>query len=66
MCIRDSPYGAFAHVSNATHGGVLAALNEGVTGQAAMVAVIGQFKLLYVAMLAVVPLVFFFRRPRAG
>ena len=31
-----------------------------------MVAVIGQFKLLYVAMLAVVPLVFFFRRPRAG
>jgi MFS transporter, DHA2 family, multidrug resistance protein len=60
------PYGAFANVSSAMHGGALAALNEGVTGQAAMVAVVGQFKLLYVAMLAVVPLVFFFRRPRAG
>ncbi|UPG90248.1 DHA2 family efflux MFS transporter permease subunit [Luteibacter aegosomaticola] len=60
------PYGAFAHVSNGTHGAALAALNEGVTGQAAMVAVVGQFKLLFVAMLAATPLIFFFRRPRAA
>lgn len=63
---RLRPYGAFAHVSAATSGGALAALNEGVTGQAAMVAVIGQFKLLFVAMLAVSPLILFLRQPRAG
>lgn len=60
------PFGAFAHVSSSTPGAALAALNEGVTGQAAMVAVIGQFKLLFVAMLAVSPLILFIRRPRAG
>ncbi|MGA7437187.1 MAG: DHA2 family efflux MFS transporter permease subunit [Luteibacter sp.] len=60
------PFGTFAHVSSSTPGAALAALNEGVTGQAAMVAVIGQFKLLFVAMLVVSPLIFFIRRPRAG
>ncbi|MGF6495678.1 DHA2 family multidrug resistance protein [Luteibacter sp. 621] len=60
------PYGAFAHMSNATTGAALAAINEGVTGQAAMVAVIGQFKLLFVAMLAVSPLILFLRPPRAS
>jgi MFS transporter, DHA2 family, multidrug resistance protein len=44
----------------------LAAMNERVTGQAAIVAVIGQFKLLMVAMLVVSPLVLFLRKPRSG
>jgi MFS transporter, DHA2 family, multidrug resistance protein len=39
-------------------------VNELVTGQAAMVAVIGQFKLLMIAMLVVSPLVLFLRKPR--
>ncbi|MGN6482284.1 DHA2 family efflux MFS transporter permease subunit [Luteibacter sp.] len=60
------PYGAFAHVTAQTRGPALAALNEGVTGQAAMIAVISQFKLLFVAMLIASPLIFFLRRPRAG
>lgn len=42
----------------------LAMTNELVTGQAAMIAIIGQFKLLMLVMLAVSPLVFFLQRPR--
>ncbi|WP_340313590.1 MFS transporter [Rhizorhabdus argentea] len=41
-----------------------AMLNEGVTGQAALIAVIDQFKLLMVAILIVSPLVLFLRTPR--
>lgn len=44
----------------------LALMNELVTAQAAVVAVIGQFKLLMIAMLVVSPLVFFLRKPRAA
>ncbi|QDE37773.1 DHA2 family efflux MFS transporter permease subunit [Luteibacter pinisoli] len=60
------PYGAFAHASAAMRGAPLAVLNEGLTGQAAMVAVVSQFKLLLVVMLVVSPLILFFRQPRAG
>jgi MFS transporter, DHA2 family, multidrug resistance protein len=42
----------------------LAALNEMVTQQAAIVAVIDQFKILMLAMLIVSPLVFFLRKPQ--
>ena len=40
-----------------------AALNEMITQQAAVVAVIDQFKILMFAMLIVSPLVFFLRKP---
>jgi DHA2 family multidrug resistance protein len=39
-------------------------LNDMVTQQAAVVAVIGQFKILMFAMLIVSPLVLFLRKPR--
>jgi MFS transporter, DHA2 family, multidrug resistance protein len=42
----------------------LAQLNEMITGQAAVVGVIGQFKVLMIAMLIVSPLVVFLRKPR--
>jgi MFS transporter, DHA2 family, multidrug resistance protein len=44
----------------------LATMNDLVTSQAAIVAVIGQFKVLMIAMLIVSPLVLFLRKPRAG
>lgn len=44
----------------------LATLNELVTGQAAIVALIGQFKVLMIAMLIVSPLVLLLRKPRSG
>jgi DHA2 family multidrug resistance protein len=44
----------------------LATMNDLVTSQAAIVAVIGQFKLLMMAMLIVSPLALFLRGPRAG
>jgi DHA2 family multidrug resistance protein len=60
-----TPYRAAAH---ATTGSVsvqgLAMLNEMITGQAALIAVIGQFKILMIAMLVVSPLVLFLRKPR--
>ncbi|MGY2290980.1 MFS transporter [Pseudomonas sp. SDO528_S397] len=43
----------------------LAGLNEAVTGQAAFIAVLGQFKILMWAMLAVSPLVLLLRKPLA-
>jgi DHA2 family multidrug resistance protein len=42
----------------------LAALNEAVTGQAAVVAVIDQFKILMIVMMIVSPLVLFLRKTR--
>jgi DHA2 family multidrug resistance protein len=42
----------------------LAALNDAITGQAAFVGVIGQFKVMMIAMLIVSPLVLFLRKPR--
>nr|WP_063571914.1 MDR family MFS transporter [Luteibacter rhizovicinus] len=58
------PYGPVADATGALSGSHLAQINELVTGQAAMVAMIGQFKLLMIAMLVVSPLVLFLRKPR--
>ena len=62
-----TPYRAAAHAattsSSLQH---LAMLNETITGQAAIVAVIDQFKVLMLAMLIVSPLVLFLRRPNSA
>ena len=42
----------------------LAGLNEAITGQAAVIAIIDQFKILMVVMLMVSPLVLFLRKPQ--
>ncbi|NID14650.1 multidrug efflux MFS transporter [Luteibacter yeojuensis] len=60
------PYGPVAQATGHLAGRQLALFNELVTGQAAIVAVIGQFKLLLVAMLAASPLVFLLRKPRTS
>lgn len=59
-----APYRAAAHVAGAIDKKALAGLNEMITQQAAIVAVIDQFKILMFAMLIVSPLVFFLRKPR--
>lgn len=62
-----TPYRAAAHAavtSVSTRG--LAALNEMVTGQAAIVSVIDQFKILLMAILIVSPLVLFLHKPHRG
>lgn len=59
-----TPYRAGAHVAGSIAKPSLAVLNEMVTRQAAVVAIIGQFKILMIAMLIVSPLAFFLRRPR--
>jgi MFS transporter, DHA2 family, multidrug resistance protein len=60
-----APYRAAAHVAPSIGRSGLAMLNGVVTQQAAVVAVIDQFKILMFAMLVVSPLVFFLRGPRA-
>jgi MFS transporter, DHA2 family, multidrug resistance protein len=61
------PYRAAAHAattsSSLQH---LAMMNETITGQAAIVAVIDQFKVLMLAMLIVSPLVLFLRKPNSA
>jgi DHA2 family multidrug resistance protein len=59
-----APYRAAAHVAGSIDKPALGALNEIVTQQAAVVAVIDQFKILMFAMLIVSPLVLFLRKPR--
>jgi DHA2 family multidrug resistance protein len=59
-----TPYRAAAHVAGPISASGLAALNEMVTRQAAVVAVIDQFEILMFAMLIVSPLVLFLRKPR--
>ena len=59
-----APYRAAAHVAGAIDKAALAALNEMVTQQAAIIAVIDQFKILMLAMLIVSPLVLFLRQPK--
>lgn len=59
-----TPYRAAAHAAP-TSLQALAGLNEMITGQAAFIAVIDQFKLLMLAMLVVSPLVVFLRKPVA-
>ena len=59
-----TPYRAAAHVADSIAKPGLAALNGVVTQQAAIVAVIDQFKILMFAMVLVSPLVFFLRKPQ--
>ena len=59
-----APYRAAAHVAGSIDKQGLATLNEMITQQAAVVAVIDQFKILMFAMLIVSPLVLFLRKPR--
>jgi DHA2 family multidrug resistance protein len=59
-----TPYRAAAHVGGSIAKPGLAALNGMVTQQAAIVAVIDQFKILMFAMLIVSPVVLFLRKPR--
>jgi DHA2 family multidrug resistance protein len=59
-----TPYRAAAHGVASATGPALALVNEMVTGQAATVAIIGQFKILMLVMLAAVPLALFLRAPR--
>jgi DHA2 family multidrug resistance protein len=60
------PYGAVARMTGPLTGAKLALMNEWVTGQAAVIAVIGQFKLLMIAMLVASPLALLLRTPRAS
>jgi DHA2 family multidrug resistance protein len=59
-----APYRTAAHVTGSIATPGLAMLNDMITGQAALVGVIDQFKLLMIAMLIVSPLVLFLRKPR--
>ena len=59
-----TPYRSVAHVAGSIAKPGLAMLNDMITQQAAVVAVIGQFKILMLAMLIVSPLVLFLRKPR--
>jgi MFS transporter, DHA2 family, multidrug resistance protein len=61
------PYHAAAHAMTASISlPGLAMLNEMITGQAAVVAVVDQFKILMIAMLVVSPFVLLLRKPRAA
>jgi DHA2 family multidrug resistance protein len=59
-----APHRTAAHVAGSIAKPGLAALNGMITHQAAVVAVIGQFEILMFAMLIVIPLVHFLRKPR--
>jgi len=59
-----APYRAAAHVAGSIDKAALAALNDIVTQQAAIVALVDQFKILMLAMLVVSPLVLFLRKPQ--
>jgi DHA2 family multidrug resistance protein len=59
-----TPYRAATHASAALSRHGLAALNDMITGQAALIGVIGQFKILMIAMVVISPLVLLLRKPR--
>ena len=58
-----TPFRAAAHGAAAMSKPALAELNEAITGQAAIIAVIDQFKILMIVILIVSPLVLFLRKP---
>ena len=61
-----TPYRSALHsISAATPLHALEGLNEMITGQAAFIAVMGQFKILMMVMLVVSPLVLLLRKPAA-
>jgi DHA2 family multidrug resistance protein len=57
-----TPYRAAAHVTGSIAEPGLATPNDMITGQAALVGVIEQFKVMMIAMLIVSPLVLFLRK----
>ncbi|MGC1560934.1 MAG: MFS transporter, partial [Bradyrhizobium sp.] len=59
-----APYRTAAHVAGSIAKPGLALLNDMITQQAAVVAIIDQFKSLMLAMVVVSPLVLFLRKPR--
>jgi MFS transporter, DHA2 family, multidrug resistance protein len=60
-----APYRAAAHVAGSMAKPKLAMLNDMITGQAAFVGVIDQFKVMMIAMLIASPLVLFLRKPHS-
>jgi DHA2 family multidrug resistance protein len=60
------PYLIGSEAGNTISSQALASLNDLVTGQAAMVGIIDQFKVLLVAGLVATPFVLFLRKPRIG
>jgi DHA2 family multidrug resistance protein len=58
-----APYRAAAHLTGRHAKPALAMLNDMITGQAAVVSILGQFKILLFAILIVSPLVLFLRQP---
>jgi DHA2 family multidrug resistance protein len=60
------PYRIASQTAGSLSVQTLATMNDLVTSQAAIVAVIGQFKLLLAVMLIASPLVLFLRKPRVG
>jgi len=59
-----TPYRTAAHAAAGLSRQALAQLDDLITGQAAFVGLIDQFKILMIAMLVVSPLVLFLRKPR--
>ena len=59
-----APYRVVAHVTATLAKPELAKLNEMITGQAAVVSILGQFKILFFATVIVIPLVLFLQKPR--
>jgi MFS transporter, DHA2 family, multidrug resistance protein len=59
-----TPYRAAAHVTGSIAEPALARLNDMITGQAALVGVIDQFKVMMIPMLIVSPLVLLLHKPR--
>ncbi|MDE1194837.1 MAG: DHA2 family efflux MFS transporter permease subunit [Pseudomonas sp.] len=61
-----TPYRSAVHsLTASTPAQAFGALNEMITGQAAFIAVVDQFKILMLAMVVVIPLVAFLRKPVA-
>ncbi len=58
-----TPFRAAAHVTGSTTQPGLAMLNDMITGQAALIGVIDQFKVMMLAMLIASPLLLFLRKP---
>lgn len=58
-----SPFRGVAHVSGLIAPSGLASWNDMITGQAAFVAIIGQFKVMMIPLLVVSPLVLLLRKP---
>jgi MFS transporter, DHA2 family, multidrug resistance protein len=60
------PYLIGSEATNTLSAQALASLNDLVTGQAAMIGIIDQFKVLLLAALIATPFVLFLRKPRIG